>query len=298
MQENFRRWLSVPDPWINHNVARKAYHRSTATWFMQGNIFKEWKSTGSLLWIHGLRTRLFFVSFATADIFRVLAGSGKSILWCVLQRPYLARCTHVIDSSTVIEDVQDMCQTGLATLVIFYFDFRDAAKQDARSLMSSLLVQLSNQSNSFSATLSEFFSTHDQGSRQPSEDALTECLKDMLQIPGQGAIYIIVDALDECPNSYGYPTPREQVLVIIQDLINLHLPHVHFCLTSRPEVDIREVLKPLTMYNVSLHEERGQNQDIIDYIKTVVSSDPKMRRWQEEDRQLVIRTLTEKAGGM
>ena len=206
--------------------------------------------------------------------------------------------THIIDSSTIIEDVQDMCQTGLATLAIFYFDFRDAAKQDVRSLLSSLLIQLSSQSNNLCINLSEVYSTHDQGSREPSEDTLTECLKDMLQLPGQGSIYIIVDALDECPNSSGYPTPREQVLVIIQDLINLHLPHVHFCLTSRPEVDIKEILEPLTTYNVSLHEERGQNQDIIDYINTVVSSDSKMRRWQEEDRQLVIRTLTEKAGGM
>jgi hypothetical protein len=191
-----------------------------------------------------------------------------------------------------------VCQTGLATLSFFYFDFRDAAKQDVRSLLSSLLVQLSNRSDNFCTILSELYSAHDRGSQQPSEDALIECLKDMLTRPGQGEIYIVVDALDECPNFSGYPTPREQVLMIMQDLIGLHLPHVHFCIMSRPEVDIRDALEALAVHNVSLHKQAGQNQDISDYIKAVVYSDPKMRRWREEDRQLVVKTLTEKAGGM
>ena len=55
-QENFRRWLSVPDPWVNHNIARNAHHPGTATWFTQGDIINDWKSTGSTLWIHGLRS--------------------------------------------------------------------------------------------------------------------------------------------------------------------------------------------------------------------------------------------------
>jgi hypothetical protein len=67
---------------------------------------------------------------------------------------------------------------------------------------------------------------------------------------------------------------------------------------SRPEVDIRGALGALAVHNVSLNEQAGQNQDISDYIKSVVYSDPKMRRWREEDKQLVIKTLTEKAGGM
>jgi hypothetical protein len=120
----------------------------------------------------------------------------------------------------------------------------------------------------------------------------------MLELPGQGALYLIIDALDECPNFSGYPTPREQALSIIEDLIGLHLPHVHFCITSRPEMDIWETLEPLATYKVSLHEQAGQNQDIADYINSVVPSDPRMRRWREEDKKLVIKTLTKRAGGM
>jgi hypothetical protein len=201
-------------------------------------------------------------------------------------------------SSTIIEDVRDMCQTGLATLAFFYFDFRDPTKQYVSSMLSSLLVQLSNRSDNFCTILSELYSDHDRGSQQPKEATLIKCLKDMLRLPGQGDIYIVVDALDECPNSCGYLAPREEVLRIMQELVELRLAHVHFCVTSRPEVDIREVLGDLAVYNVSLHEQAGQNQDISDYIQSVVYSDAKMRRWREEDKQLVVETLIEKAGGM
>jgi len=49
---------------------------------------------------------------------------------------------------------------------------------------------------------------------------------------------------------------------------------------------------------VSLHEEGSQRQDIIDYLKSVVESDPRMRKWRKEDKQLVIDTLARKADGM
>jgi hypothetical protein len=192
----------------------------------------------------------------------------------------------------------NMCQTGLATLAFFYFDFRDVGKQDARSLLSSLLIQLCLESDKFSEIISSLYSTHGNGSRQPSEEALLKSVKDLLKLPGQGELYIVVDALDECPNVSGFPTPREQVLKVVKELVELRLPHVNFCIMSRPEVDIRDALDGLAVHNISLHEQAGQNQDISDYITSVVSSDPKMLRWREEDKQLVIKTLIEKAGGM
>jgi hypothetical protein len=119
----------------------------------------------------------------------------------------------------------------------------------------------------------------------------------VLAVPGE-EIYIIVDALDECPNNFGMPSSREKVLNLVEELVALPLRHLHICITSRPEVDIRMVLESLTSCRVSLHEEGGQKQDIIDYIKSVVESDPKMRRWSLEDKLLVIDTLSRRADGM
>lgn len=52
---DIRRWLSPPDPSMNHNISCNAHHEGTATWFFEGSIFKEWRCTGSLLWVHGKR---------------------------------------------------------------------------------------------------------------------------------------------------------------------------------------------------------------------------------------------------
>ena len=48
-------WFSSPDPSTNHVILCGSQHRGTANWFFQGSLFEEWKSTGSLLWIHGKR---------------------------------------------------------------------------------------------------------------------------------------------------------------------------------------------------------------------------------------------------
>jgi hypothetical protein len=113
-----------------------------------------------------------------------------------------------------------------------------------------------------------------------------------------GPVYLIIDALDECPNNSGLPTAREEVLNLVQDLVDLHLPNLHICITSRPEIDIRTTLESLTSLCISLHNQSGQTKDIMDYISSVVHSDKMMERWREDDRSLVIKILSERADGM
>jgi hypothetical protein len=195
-----------------------------------------------------------------------------------------------------------MHAAGLATMAYYYFDFRDVKKQDSYGLLSSLVSQLSAKSDSCFNILSQLYSEHRHGQghgvREPDVDALKKCMTDMLSLPGQAPTYIIVDAVDECPNLSGMPSAREEVLELIEELVDLKLPNVHLCVASRPEMDIRVVLEPLTSLKISLHDESGQKEDIIRYIKSIVRSDRRMRRWREEDQILVIDTLSENADGM
>ena len=183
-------------------------------------------------------------------------------------------------------------------MAYFYFDFRDTNKQNRRDLLPSLVTQLSSQSDHFFDKLYLLYKTHNNGAHKPSEDALIQCLKGMLTPPDEHPVYIIIDALDECPNTSGMPSAREQVLDLLNELVELSSPNLHLCVTSRPEIDIWRALEPLTSRRVSLHEESGQKKDIIDYVTSVVQSDPNMRRWREEDKNLVIETLSERADGM
>jgi hypothetical protein len=127
---------------------------------------------------------------------------------------------------------------------------------------------------------------------------MVECLKEMLTLEAQAPTYIIMDALDECPITSTIPSPREEVLEFVDELVGLHLPNVHICVTSRPEHEIQAVLKHLTPCTVSLHDESGQQRDIINYVTSFVQSDRRVRRWRQEDKDLVIKTLSEKADGM
>ena len=193
-----------------------------------------------------------------------------------------------------------MCDTGQASMAYFYFDFRDINKQHWRDLVPSLLTQLSSRSNPRCDILSRLYSDHDDGAKQPNYHTLARCMKEMLALPNQRPTYLIMDALDECSNVSGIPTSRRRVLQLVKDLADLHIPNLHICVTSRPEIDIRDVLEPLTSRRVSLHDQIGQKKDIEDYVRFVVysNSEPIMRRWRKEDKELIIETLSERADGM
>jgi hypothetical protein len=203
-------------------------------------------------------------------------------------------------SSTIIEDIEAMCDAGQASMAYFYFDFRNANKQGLRDLVPSLLTQLSARSSPRCDILSDLYMAHDRGKKQPSDSALIKCLKDMLTLPEQRPIYLIMDALDESPNASGIPSAREGVLQLVKGLVDLRHPNLRICVTSRPEIDIKDVLEPLTLLRVSLHDRSEQNKDIADYVRSVVYSNSEsiIRRWKKEDKYLVIETLSERADGM
>ena len=191
-----------------------------------------------------------------------------------------------------------LSEAGTASLSYFYFDCRDVDKQSRRDLLQSLLIQLSTHSDAFCDILSALYATHDEGTRQPLDSDLTQCLKEMLTAPNQGPIYLIMDALDECPDTSDAPSTREQVLDLIQDLVRLRLPNLRICITSRPMVDISEALDPLASQTTSLQDEYGHSRDIVNFVRSVVHSNERTKRWREEDRKYVIKMLSERACGM
>jgi hypothetical protein len=203
-------------------------------------------------------------------------------------------------SSAIIEDFKHMQESRSALVAYYYFDFKDVAKRDIRGLLTSLLLQLVDDSDRCRDLLSQLHKTCRDGSEQPSEAMLAQCLKSMLDLPGQVPIYLVVDALDECPNNTGTPSAREKVLNFIEDLIQSKHSNLSMCITSRPEQDINTVLTLLTSPSrrVSLHEEVGQREDINNYVRSFVQHDRAMRRWRVEDKELVIRVLSERAHGM
>ena len=232
----------------------------------------------------------------------MIAGCGKSVLTYVIRIispwPVLLMVLSIA-SSSIIQDIERISAAGSAYLAYYFFDFKDTRKQDTRGFLS-ILVQLCGQSTSFGKILHGLFSEHQHGSKQPSDCTLKQYLEKILKASDKFPLYVVVDTLDECPDTSGLQSPREKVLTLIQELVELNIPNLRLCITSRPEVDIRNVLEPLTTISgrVSLHDEDGQKEDIADYIRFVVCSDKKIMRWREEDKELVVETLSRRANAM
>jgi hypothetical protein len=180
----------------------------------------------------------------------------------------------------------------------FYFDFRDDNKKHRHNFLPSLLVQFAACSVACCDIASRVYSAHGKGTQQPNDEVLVNCLTDMLSAMSQHQVYIIVDALDECPNTFGVRSPRERVLSLIKDLVDLRLPNLHLCATSRLEIDISNRLEPLEPHLVSLHDQSGHKDDITKYIRSEVDFIASNKKWRDDDKELVIETLSEKADGM
>jgi hypothetical protein len=203
-----------------------------------------------------------------------------------------------LGSTAIIEDIQTMQNSGDASLAMYFFDFRDDLKKDLCGLLSSILFQLCDQSDSYYNIISTFHSTHRDGSQTPRDDKLIQCLMDLVKLPGLPQVYLIVDGLDESPNTSTQSGHRDRVLSVLDGLVNAQLQNLRLCVTSRQEVDIRAILEPLAFCSVSLESESGQKKDMNGYINSIVHSDKNMKSWKPKHKQLVIDVLTEKADGM
>ena len=153
-----------------------------------------------------------------------------------------------------------------AFVAYFYFDFRDDNKKHRHNLLPSLLVQLAALSKTYSDIVSHVYSAHGKGTQQPSDKDLMNCLTNTLLSFPQYPMYIIMDALDESPDYAGVRSPREHVLGFVQELVDLRLPNLHIWVTSRPEIDLCNRLKPLTSLQVPLHDQAGHKADTLNIL--------------------------------
>ena len=149
-----------------------------------------------------------------------------------------------------------MRNSSPASLAIFYCDFLEEQKTHLGGLLSSLIFQLCNQCNSYHDILSIFHATHGHGTQNLSDDKLLQCFKNPLELPGQPPIYLIIDALDEWPDSSTLPSPRSELLDLLEELVALRLTNLRICVTSRPETDIKAILDPLACFHFHTRRDR------------------------------------------
>jgi hypothetical protein len=146
-RERLRTWLSPLNPSTNHNIACNIHQDGTAMWFTRGSTFEEWKKNGSILWILGNHMLLSLLGLHGYS-FLLQFDSGirqKHPLVCGPSAT-LIMGVYLLISSAIIEDIKCLQEVKSTLITYHYFDFKDATKCHLRSLLSSLLMQLSNHS--------------------------------------------------------------------------------------------------------------------------------------------------------
>ena len=253
-RQGIHRWLAAPDPYANHVASRKKRQPNTGNWFLMGKSYEIWlTSPRSFFWLYGI------------------PGSGKTVL-----------CSTIIE--TLIRYCEQMPQTALA---YFYFDYNDAGKRDANSLVKSLITQLSAQSETVPLPLLELYQNHKNGAKTPEDDALIATLHNLILTFHN--VYIVFDALDESSEC-------EEVLKLITVIQGWELSRVHLLVTSRQLPGIEETLLDLSTSRICLQDSR-MNEDITLYISDKLENDKTLAKWPPEIRkQIKMKLLTEEDG--
>ena len=248
-------WLSPPDPGSNHNAARGKHEPFTGSWLLQSEQYQRWKNSQVRhLWLHGK------------------AGCGKSVL-----------------CSTVIEDVYRSHMSDPAVgCAMFYFSFSDVRKQSSHDLLLSLVAQLCWKDPGF-ADLRQLYERKSSG--LPGADTLDKTLR--RSISGYDKVFILLDALDECPEA---DDVRDDMLRRLKrlsgDALNLKI-----FATSRELSEIETSMEDLGAEMLPI-DVSSVNGDINNYVASELTKDKKLSSLNKDTRLEIQNTFKEKADGM
>ncbi|KAE8454432.1 hypothetical protein EG329_000054 [Mollisiaceae sp. DMI_Dod_QoI] len=258
------KWLSSVDPSKSYNVGLTKVRFGTGNWLLDENLnFEHWKTLpNSFMWLNGK------------------AGSGKSVL-----------------SSSIIRHLESNHQsTPDIAIAFFYFSFSDSQTQNVDEMLCSLIKQICARRPNTPDSVQSLAGYKVKGQR-PDRRTLEDAL--VATIQGFTGVYVVVDALDECPHQNN---EREILLESIERIRGQEPENLHLLCTSRRLADIEEVLDPMassgSAFTVDLSAyKEAVDRDIGLHIEKRFE-DTSFKSWSDEIKLEAKAALIEKADGM
>jgi hypothetical protein len=136
--------------------------------------------------------------------------------------------------------------------------------------------------------LNKLFARSQDGQQQPTTEGLTSTLQLILRDFHQS--FIILDALDESRE-------KEELLELTENIVKWKLETLHLLATSQREKDIEENLMPLITGQICI-QSTLVDADIRIHIRERLQNDAKLRKWPEDVRMEIEKTLMGGAKGM
>jgi hypothetical protein len=155
----------------------------------------------------------------------------------------------------------------------------------------SLLYQLASQQSSIPDGLLDLYKRHK--STRPPVTVWLAALRSVLDRTAQ--MFLIIDALDECPRRSG---EREELMEVLKSIKGFNLSNLHFLATSRREVDINQALSPIVTDTPFGIQNSEVDQDIQIHVRSEVKNNPQLSKWPNSIRQEIERELVQGCHGM
>ncbi|EHK40269.1 hypothetical protein TRIATDRAFT_322726 [Trichoderma atroviride IMI 206040] len=180
-------------------------------------------------------------------------------------------------------------------LAYFYFSFSDTQKQNVDGMLASLIKQVG--SRQLNKQLLQRLGEYMTKGQRPDAKTLREVL--ISSLSRFSDVYVVIDALDECP----VLNERRERLLENLDYILANTPDsLHVFLTSRKEPDIdaqiRDHLsKPGKMEIDLLAHQEILNRDICHYIDSKLAT-KKFKSWPESMKMKARKSLLSQADSM
>ncbi|KAK1254875.1 hypothetical protein MKX08_008870 [Trichoderma sp. CBMAI-0020] len=180
-------------------------------------------------------------------------------------------------------------------LAYFYFSFSDTQKQNVDGMLASLIKQVG--SRQLNKQLLQRLGEYMTKGQRPDAKTLREIL--ISSLSRFSDVYVVIDALDECP----VLNERRERLLESLDYILANTPDsLHVFLTSRKEPDIdaqiRDHLsKPWKIEIDLLAHQEILNRDICHYIDSKLAT-KKFKSWPESMKMKARESLLGKADSM
>jgi hypothetical protein len=198
----------------------------------------------------------------------------------------------ILDSSSIIEDIIFHCNPRPACYhAYFYFSFSDRQRQSVESFLRTIVRQLLQQRQSIPDGVRDIYKKFRHA--KPPLNVWIDTLKALMSL--EGDIFIIVDALDECPAHEG---EQKLLLQTLQSLKQAQNRKIRLLVTSRKESSIEGTLSDLVTTPPLGIQTSQVDKDIRTYIQAQLQGHPNMRTWPKPIQEEVEQVLTEKSGGM
>ena len=230
-------WLSPTDfPTQQHDIITRR-HEGTGQWFLESPEFKRW-----------------------------LQGSDKT-LFC----PGIPGAGKTMMAAITIDHLWRTTQSDDIRIAYLFCSYKIQADQIATTLLAAILKQLVQNQPDIAAPVMEIYDLHSNQRSRPSFDEIFRALQSVCS--SYPAIYIIVDALDECANRDG---ARNRLVNTLRDL--QVSTDMRLLFTSRSIPEITQMFQSALILEVHASEE--------DVRRFVIGQIPRLSNCIQRDDEL------------